>query len=92
MAFKELMGKRIALKLDNPAPKELPKTSAGIITDVVAENKKPTTATIVAIGDEEIRKFKVGERVFIGEFYPAEIEIEGDKYVIVKPDDIIAKI
>lgn len=65
----------------------------GLVLDgeVTATSKKPTTALVAHVG-KDVEDYEVGDRVFIGQFYSDEQEIEGVKYVITKEDDILAKL
>jgi len=67
--------------------------TGGLVLDgqVTAVSKKPTTALIAHVG-KDIEGYKTGDRVYIGQFYSDEQEVEGVKYVIMKEDDILAKL
>ncbi len=71
-------------------------TSGIIIPDSAAE--KPTRGEVIAVGegtpadDGSVRTLsvKVGDRVLFGQYAGTEIELEGDKVVIMKEADILA--
>ena len=69
-----------------------------IIPDTAKE--KPLQAEVVAVGpgrvtDEGKRvsmEIKKGDRVLIGKYSGTEVKIEGDEYVILREDDVLAVI
>jgi len=74
-----------------PAPAE-EKTIGGIIIPDTAK-EKPLKGEVVAIGqgtkDEEM-VLKVGDTVLYGKYAGTELEVEGDKYLIMRQSDILA--
>ena len=67
------------------------KTIGGIIIPDTAK-EKPQMAEIIAVGtDEELQKIvKVGDLVLYGKYAGTEIEIEGEKLLILSKSDILA--
>ncbi len=63
-----------------------------LIPDTV--QKKPIRGEIIGIGDgEEIsEKLQKGDIVFFGKYAGEEIEVDGQKLLLVKYEDILAKI
>jgi len=63
-----------------------------IIPDTAKE--KPMTGEVVAVGnDEDLKKIlKKGDKVIFGKYVGEEIKIAGEKHLIVKRDEILAKI
>ncbi|HCX60268.1 MAG TPA: co-chaperone GroES, partial [Candidatus Cloacimonas sp.] len=61
-----------------------------IIPDTAKE--KPQIAEIIAVGtDEDLQKIvKVGEKVLYGKYAGTEIELDGEKYLILSKSDILA--
>ena len=74
-----------------PAPAE-EKTIGGIIIPDTAK-EKPLKGEIVAVGngtkDEEM-VLKTGDQVLYGKYAGTEIEIEGEKYLIMRQSDVLA--
>ena len=74
-------------------PKEAEtKTAAGLyIPDTAKE--KPLKGTVVAVGhgtkDEEM-VLKVGDQVLYGKYAGTELELEGQKYLIMRQSDVVA--
>ena len=67
-----------------------------IIPDTAKE--KPQEAEVVAVGpgkiDEDGKRLamdvKVGDRVLVGKYSGSDIKVEGEDYVIVREDEILA--
>ena len=74
-----------------PAPAE-EKTIGGIIIPDSAK-EKPLKGNVIAIGngtkDEEM-VVKPGDTVLYGKYAGTEIELEGEKYLIMRQSDILA--
>ncbi|MBQ8055938.1 MAG: co-chaperone GroES [Paludibacteraceae bacterium] len=77
--------------LVKPAPAE-ERTASGIIIPDSAK-EKPLKGEIVAVGngtkDEEMI-VKKGDVVLYGKYAGTELELEGDKYLIMRQSDILA--
>lgn len=84
------IGERVLLE---PAKKE-EKTAGGIyLPDEARQEKKE--GTVLAVGtykDGKELPLKKGDRVLYGGYSNEEFEIEGRKYVLIKFEDIVAKI
>ena len=68
------------------------KTVGGIIIPDTAK-EKPLKGKVVAVGqgtkDEEM-VLKVGDTVLYGKYAGTELEIEGEKYLIMRQSDVLA--
>lgn len=68
------------------------KTASGIIIPDSAK-EKPLRGEIIAVGngtkDEEM-VVKVGDTVLYGKYAGTELDLEGDKYLIMRQSDILA--
>lgn len=77
--------------LINPTAAEEVTVSGIIIPDSAKE--KPLKGTVLAVGngtkDEEM-VVKEGDTVLYGKYAGTEIEIEGNKYLIMRQNDILA--
>jgi chaperonin GroES len=77
--------------LVKPAPAE-DKTISGIIIPDSAK-EKPLKGEVIAVGngtkDEEM-VVKKGDHVLYGKYAGTELELEGEKYLIMKQSDILA--
>jgi chaperonin GroES len=79
---------RVVVKLAGAAEEK--KVGGIIIPDTAKE--KPQMAEIIAVGtDEELQKaVKVGDKVLYGKYAGTEIELDGEKYLILSKSDILA--
>ncbi len=77
--------------LINPTPAEEVTMSGIIIPDSAKE--KPLKGTVIAAGngtkDEEM-VIKEGDTVLYGKYAGTEIEIDGEKYLIMRQSDVLA--
>ena len=68
------------------------KTVAGIIIPDPAK-EKPLTGEVLAVGngtkDEEM-VLKVGDTVLYGKYSGNEVELDGEKYLIMRQSDVLA--
>jgi len=78
----------VVVKLNNAAQE---KTIGGIIIPDTAK-EKPQMAEVIAVGtDEDLQKIvKVGDQVLYGKYAGTEIELDGEKYLILSKSDILA--
>jgi chaperonin GroES len=68
------------------------KTAGGIIIPDTAQ-EKTQKASVIAIGDDKEKiKVKVGDKIIHDKYAGSAIKIDGDDYLIVKGEDIIAVI
>jgi len=81
------LGDRVLVK---PAPAE-EKVGGIIIPDTAKE--KPLHGTIIAAGkgtkDEEMQ-LKTGDEVLYGKYSGTELELEGEKYLMMRQSDVLA--
>ncbi|MBR1712038.1 MAG: co-chaperone GroES [Alloprevotella sp.] len=77
--------------LIKPAPAE-EKTVGGIIIPDTAK-EKPLQGSVLAVGngtkDEEM-VLKAGDTVLYGKYSGTEVELEGEKYLIMRQSDVLA--
>ena len=67
----------------------------GIIIPDTASKEKPTQGVIVAVGNgtkDEPMTLKAGDNVLYGKYAGTEIELEGEKYLIMRQSDVVAVI
>ncbi|MBQ7225972.1 MAG: co-chaperone GroES [Clostridia bacterium] len=71
-------------------------TKSGILLTGTAK-EKPQMSLVVAIGPGEVRDgalvpmtVKVGNKVITSKYSGTEVKIDGEEYIIVKEDDILA--
>ncbi|MDE5940868.1 MAG: co-chaperone GroES [Muribaculaceae bacterium] len=77
--------------LIKPVPAEETTLSGIIIPDSAKE--KPLKGTVLATGDgtkDEKMVVKEGDTVLYGKYAGTEIELEGEKYLIMRQSDVLA--
>ncbi len=81
---------RVVIK---PMPAEEVTTAGIIIPDSAKE--KPLKGEVLAVGngtkDEEM-VLKAGDRVLYGKYAGTEVELDGEKYLIMRQSDVLATI
>ena len=76
---------RVVCKKDKP----MEKTASGLL---LGESKETHAYSIVESVGPEVKNIKKGDKVIIKEYTTTDIKIENTDYIIVKEDDIIAKL
>ena len=69
------------------------KTAGGIIIPDSAK-EKPLKGEVVAVGPgtkDETMQVAVGDEVLYGKYAGTEVEVDGEKYLIMRQSDILAK-
>ena len=87
------LGDRILVKTEEPKEKKI----GGIIIPDTAK-EKPQEGTVIAAGNGKVGKdgkivpmeIKVGDKVLYGKYSGTEVKYEGEEYLIVKQNDILA--
>ena len=72
------------------------KTKGGIVLPDTAK-EKPQQAEVVAVGNGKVQdgktiplEVKVGDKVLYGRYSGTELDLEGEDYLMLKEDDIVA--
>ena len=75
------------------------KTTGGLILPPTStEDQKPETGIIVKLGEGKVKgkqmefNVKVGDRVYFKKYSPDELEIDGEKFLLLDAGDILAVI
>lgn len=78
----------VVVRIDNATQEK--KQGNIIIPDTAKE--KPQIAGVIAVGtDEDLQKIvKVGDKVLFGKYAGTEIELDGEKLMILSQSDILA--
>lgn len=74
---------RVVAKKDQP----LEKTKSGILLGEAKET--PAYATVIAVGPE-VKDVKKDDKILFKEYSTTEVEIDDEKYLILKEEDILA--
>ena len=98
MAAKKISIKPLANRvLVKRLEEEMQKTAGGIIVPDTAK-EKPQRGKVMAVGPGQMTKegkrikveVKVGDEILFGKWSGSEITIDGDEYLFMKDDDILA--
>lgn len=90
MATIQPLADRVLVK---PAAAE-EKTIGGIIIPDSAK-EKPLRGEVLAVGEgtkDEAMILKAGDQVLYGKYAGTELELDGEKYLIMRQSDVLAKI
>ena len=86
------LGKRILVK-----PKEEEETIAGglVVPPSANDDKRPAMGEVLKLGKGKDKKgqnveVKKGDIIYFKKYSPEEIEIEGEQYLIIDTDDVLA--
>lgn len=66
------------------------KTNSGLYLPETAK-EKPVAATVHAVGPD-VKSLKKGDRIVYKEYSTTELTIDGTEYLIVKEEDVLAKL
>jgi chaperonin GroES len=66
------------------------KTTSGFYLPEKA-TEKPKFASVVAIG-ANTKEIKIGDKVIYKSYSTTEVKVEGKEYILVKEEDILAKV
>lgn len=66
------------------------KTKSGIFLPGTSNTDRPQEGKIVAVGESEKIKVKKNQTVIFAKYSGTEIKIDGDEYLIIKSEDILA--
>ena len=84
------LGDRIVVKVVG----EEKKTKGGIVLPDTAK-EKPLRGEVLAVGEgtkDEAMVLKAGDQVLYGKYAGTELELDGEKYLIMRQSDVLAKI
>lgn len=80
------LGENVLIKII----KEDARTKSGIVLPETASEEKPQEGKVVAIGKDKKIKVKKGQKVIFAKYSGSEIKIDGEDYLILKNEDILA--
>lgn len=58
---------------------------------LILKEENPISFNVLSVGDD-VKKVKVGDVILIASFSTSEIKYEGETYLLVQEDNIIAKV
>lgn len=79
------LGKRIVVK----PQKQEEKTQGGIYLPDTASKEKPQKGEVIAVGPD-FKGVKKGDIVIFAKYSGAEVKIEGEEYIVLGKDDVLA--
>jgi chaperonin GroES len=83
----EPLGARLLVR----AVEEQARTSSGLLLPETAK-EKPQVGEVVAIGDDEEIKLKVGEKVLFAKYSGTEFKLDGTDYLLMECSDLLARL
>ncbi len=83
----EPLGARVVIK---PLEQET-KTASGLFIPESAK-EKPQTGQVVAVGDDEEIKLKVGDRILFAKYTGTEFKLDGQDYLLMEYSDVLARL
>lgn len=74
------------------------KTASGILLPDTISKEKPMLGEVIAVGPGKVSdngqrvapEVKVGDTILFGKYSPTEVQVEGEDYLILREDDILA--
>ncbi len=90
--MKELqpVNQNVIIEVDAQAGEQ--KTASGIIIPDTVEKEKPKSGKVISMSNIENPEVAVGDTVIYKDYSGTEIELDGDKFLVVPYGDILAKI
>lgn len=64
------------------------KTASGIVLPDTAK-EKPEQGEVLEVG-KDVKEVKKGDKVIFSKYSPSEVKVDGNEYLIVKEEDILA--
>jgi chaperonin GroES len=83
----EPLGSRVLIR---PLEQES-KTASGLLLPETAK-EKPQSGEVVAIGDDEEIRLKVGDRVLFAKYSGTEFKYDGVEYILFESTDVLARL
>ncbi len=81
------LGTRVLIKILKPEAR----TPSGLILPENAQ-EKPQQGVVVAVGTDESIPVQVNDRVLFAKYSGTEIRLDGEDYLILEANDILAKL
>lgn len=68
------------------------KTKSGLVLPESAKEDRPQEGKVMAVGESKEIKVKKGQAVIFAKYSGTEIKVDGEEYLILKNEDILAVI
>lgn len=90
--MKELqpVNQNVILKVDELQGEQT--TASGIIIPDTVQKEKPKTGAVISMSNIEGPEIVVGDMVIFKDYAGTEIDLDGEKYLVIPYADILAKI
>ena len=90
--MKELqpVNQNVILKVDELAGEQ--KTAGGIFIPDTVEKEKPKTGEVIALSNIEGPEIAAGDVVIFKDYSGTEIDLDGEKFLVLPYADVLAKI
>ncbi|HTX80521.1 MAG TPA: co-chaperone GroES [Longilinea sp.] len=66
------------------------RTASGLYLPETAQDK-PQTGEVVAVGDDEEIKLKVGDKVLFAKYSGTDFKLDGADYILFEANDVLAR-
>ena len=81
------LGERVLIEVKDSEEK----TAGGLVIPTAAQ-EKTMEGTIIAVGDADTIKLKVGDKVIYDKYAGTQIKIEGKDHILIKAEEVLAVI
>ena len=81
------LGERVLIEVKGSEEK----TAGGLVIPTAAQ-EKTMEGTIIAVGDADGIKLKVGDKVIYDKYAGTQIKIEGKDHILIKAEEVLAVI
>ena len=81
------LGERVLIEVKGSEEK----TAGGLVIPT-KKKKKTMEGTIIAVGDADTIKLKVGDKVIYDKYAGTQIKIEGKDHILIKAEEVLAVI
>lgn len=90
--MKELqpVNQNVILKVDELADEQ--KTASGIYIPDTVEKEKPKSGEVIALSNIESPEIAVGDTVIFKDYSGTEIDLDGEKFLVMPYADVLAKV
>lgn len=84
------MLKPLGLSLLVLADKDGERTASGIVLAQNENKDRPDSGVVQSVG-EDVKRVAAGERILFRKYAPDEVEVEGQTFLVLSEEDVIAK-
>ena len=84
------VNQNVIIQLDEVGGEQ--KTASGIIIPDTVEKERPKSGKVIALSNIETPEVAVGDTVLYKDYSGTEIDLDGDKFLVVPYADILAKV